>query len=844
MTDLLTPKAKRRYLDERSKSRNPKLCGEENFLTESYQFKFFSEKSDKYENTLYDEADLYKDEREEAQIHSCRRIFEQHLKIFENWNVEDLLPRGNSLCDLLFADQTYTKSWLQPNLIREGCPVVFEHCVVNVRGFSEKKLLSAYSKYKDALLTQCNNVYSAMHFPVFVQTMKIPRSAYFELLQAKADGKVSHTITVNADDTSVIDVPVGITFSDGYSFSFTIKFPWERIPTDTNGLYVPTSQSFAYTFCNMPRPLVNFLNQAPIMYTDNAEQMIKLLESFFIDFFKYKYVIKAFDLGSLAVAAGCRMDSMDIFSLATVCNGLPFPVGIETMDQRWAWSTSETQNDVIWTYLEQRIKHMSQIYLALMGSLLRQLFPDPDITLYALRMTQESFIRWFSYFVATALVDTSIDDTSGLGDAKSRAELLRLIKSGSSPHLEQLADLYSSVPVPQCGGERYLHHARSVFVEQFSVLERIHLQGFLWEQPTPRPDILDKKYELLYRREYVLDDSGTPCYYTGLQPSPQFAGTMYELDLEGATSYKVQSLKPMHGRQIIPAICEWVRLNHTTIHHFMGRLEGLSTDDLKDFWIEHIRAYDYMRACMLRVLNLRSGVRALDLVLAKRQDNTRDHLAQVALSNPGKKGNERLDLLEDTVHHDTDDRVGLVQSVYEAIPGSNNKENRRKAFQRKQRQKEYMRNNPEALSNRDYHRAKKMRVMNEVAVRVGERRIVNDPVASLPKRAVSIHSECAPSSSRSEGNAVVIPDDYDDHSQRFPAQAEANSYDESVYSEGDADTRQEDLPLRRLSDQDARYSLSRMNPTYEFDNLDRHRMPSGHASWRRRRGGYNPRNYH
>ena len=104
----------------------------------------------------------------------------------------------------------------------------------------------------------------------------------------------------------------------------------------------------------------------------------------------------------------------------------------------------------------------------------------------------------------------------------------------------------------------------------------------------------------------------------------------------------------------------------------------------------------------------------------------------------------------------------------------------------------------------------------------------------MPKRSVSSHSECAPSSSRSEGNANVIPN-------------ETSSNDESVYHEGDAvdsASRQEDLPIRRLSDQDARHSLSGMNPTYEFDDFDRHRMQSRGSSWRRRRGGYNPRNYH
>ena len=759
------PISKRKYLDERLKSRDPKdLGGEELFLTESYQRKLFSEKSEKYENVLYDESDIFKDENEESSAYSCLRIYEQHLKIKDNWNISDILPRGSPLNTSLYTDQYYTRSWNQPVMNKQLVPDKMTHMLILMGDYSKRQLSSALSRLNNALNAQSRSFFHTLNAPCFIQTVKIPRQAYFDLLSAKKDGKECHTVEVNADDKTLVEVPVGITFSDGYTTTLTIKFPWDRVPEDTHDQYVPKCQSFTFTFSDMPNEVLEFLKARPVVYMDNADHQVKLLTSFLEDFYGVSINFKAFDLGSLAVAAGCRMDSFDIFSLSVVCNGSPFPVGIEFMDQRWAWAGSE-QPLFIWYYLEARLRSMVEIYQVLMGTLIRNLFPDPDLTLYSLRMTQDSFNCWFSYFVAKALINTCIDDTDAICNAKTRADLLRSIKVGFNPLLENLADLYSNIPVPQCGGERYLHHARHVFFNQFAVLERVHLPDFMCEQPTPRPDLLANRYDLLFKREYVIDDSGEPCLQIDLQPSPQFSTSVYEFSVDIALKNEIKSPRPQNGREIIPALCEWGRLDPANIYSLLSKLSTLDTKEAGEFWVQHIRAYDYMRGCLLRLREKKTCVRILDLVLTKREDNTRAQLKRIEDSVSGILPKRRMNFLNDKVFYESEDRVGLAQSVYEAMPGKNTERNRQWALERKARMNTFKRYNPDALNNREFRKMKQLRVLRDVSVTVGQRQKDNE-------------TEPTPSSSTSSNRIV------------------------RDYTRG----------LKRLQHNDARHVLSQRNP--------------------------------
>ena len=209
--------------------------------------------------------------------------------------------------------------------------------------------------------------------------------------------------------------------------------------------------------------------------------MARIVNSFLEDFYDIKGNIKFVDIASVAVAAGCRMDSLDLCSLSCVTFGVPFPWDIEFMDQMWGYSEDD-QSDLVYRYMCNKLVILWELFQVFMGCLIRNLFADPDITLYALRMAEDSFISWFNHFVCSALMNTDPKSNSPKFQyygAKSRSEMLLAIKDGDNSLLDQLAELFINVPVVPCGGAKFLHHVRNAFFKQFSVLEFIHLSTYI-----------------------------------------------------------------------------------------------------------------------------------------------------------------------------------------------------------------------------------------------------------------------------------------------------------------------------------------------------------------------------
>ena len=700
-----------KYFDARSKKRDPKdLSADDNFLIESSIFNSYSERSEAYQSLLIEESDSNKPEGENVSTPSCLRMYKEYLK--DNVPTKDLLARGVSLENSLKTDQEFTHTWHQPNLEKRGTSPMTHHEVLLLQ-YSKNDFLLGMEKLNLACQNQQRNHLNTTISPCFIQTIKITEQAYDELLQAKQEGKASYTITIPTDHPSLIEIPVGYTVSDGHSDSLTITFPWETVDEFTKAPGLPTSQSFRFNFTNLPKEVVNFLQSQQIKITDNAATSLSIMKSFLHDFYDIKSNLQFVDIASIAVAAGCRMDSLDLFSLASVTFDCPFPRDIDHMDQMWAWARPD-QPDLIFKYMSGKLTVLWELFKVLIGCLIRNLLPDPDITLYALRMSEESFISWFIYFTCKALLQTDPSISARHCEKKSRADMLRKIKTGDNHLLEKLADLYISIPVAQCGGARYLHHVRSCFFDQFAVLERIHLPTYVGEQPRPRDNLLDRKYELMYKREFVIDDSGTPVKGYDLQPSPQFAKTIFVLNINMVSSCDVQSLDRQHFRQFYPAICEWARLNCDKLNSFFIKLKNLESDQLSKFWFENIRAYDYMRSCYYRMFGHRLGVRVLDLVMAKREDNTRSLLERCAIKNPSRVENERINMYEDLAEGDNDDRVGLSQSVYSAVPGSHTERNRAWNQLRMAKRKAMRESDPDRLSEREFKKSKVIRVLGHV----------------------------------------------------------------------------------------------------------------------------------
>jgi hypothetical protein len=822
------------YVTERGKRRNIKdLNAEELFATEAHQIKFYSEKSQKYQNILFDESDAYKPDNETAKSPSCLRMYNQHRKIWSNWAIDDLLPRGFSLWEGLYNDQQCTKTWKQPVLLKFLDPNKLHNLMVPVLRFDRSDFAQKYEAYTSSLSMQKKVHFNTPLQPFMVQTIKIPSQSY-EDLKAGVDAK-EKCITINcpADMSDYVEVPVGFTVFDGCTNAITIKFPWLRVPEDTHDLDLPSSQSFTFTFTKLPRELMDFFRSLPILYAENADYQIDIFKRFLHDLYDVDSKMKAVDLGAFAIAAGCRMDCLDLFSLSIVAAEMLFPPDLDNMDQRWAWAEDE-QPRILHNYLEIKAKTLHEIYQVMMGSLLRNMFPDPDIVLFGLRMSQFSFTSWFCQFIAEALLGSRIhpdpDNEPNHFEMKTRADMIQSIKVGHNLLLDQLTDLYINVPVPACGGERYLHHARNSFFNQFAVLEKINLKYFIGEQPRPRRDVHDKKLELMYNREYVVDDSGAPTSSFDLLASPQFADTVYTLEVDIATKHKLKKPEGQHGRPVSPALCEWSRLNVFSLHSFFAKINQLSPDDLGEFWVERIRIYDYARGILTRVLDENARVRTLDLVLANREDNVRKQLERSALkeSTNSITNNRRLDVLNDKTQSTVDERNALQQAVFSELPGNNTEENMVKDRARRKRMQEYARKNPEALSVREYRKQKKLRGLEKTKDIVDECRTVKrgkDSVSSKsrnsPDRIVTDHTSKRASTSGSKRQVVKFRSSDKDINEGFSEQPK----DGSRHSRD----RSRHVDSRRHSRDDSNQSRSSHRYSRQSSDQSRNSRRSSHS---------------
>lgn len=708
--------ARNNYFKERGKERDPRDLGsDENFLVESSKIEGHAKRSKAYIKVLEHGSNATKPEGEQVTAPSCLRMLEEHYRVKSDVIVEDLLPRGIALRDSLLADQEYTKTWHQPRL-EKSSSVPMTHYVHSVSNFNKMDFLLEKANLDKSCENQQRNHWNTTIAPCFIQTIKITQDNYDSLLKAKVEGKTSFTFTVPMDHPKLIEVPLGYTVSDGISDSLSVIFPWERISDNTNKPGMPISHTFKFTFTKLPHEILSYLQDQQMKITDKAKYLSHIVNSFLEDFYDIKGNIKFVDIASVAVAAGCRMDSLDLCSLSCVTFGVPFPWDIEFMDQMWGYSDDD-QSDLIYRYMCNKLVILWELFQVFMGCLIRNLFADPDITLYALRMAEDSFISWFNHFVCSALMNTDPKSNSPKFQyygAKSRSEMLLAIKDGDNSLLDQLAELFINVPVVPCGGAKFLHHVRNAFFKQFSVLEFIHLPTYIGEQPRPRDNLLDNKFELMFKREYVIDDSGSPVVGWDLQPSPQFAGTIYNLNIESASAKDIKFPKKQHDREIIPALSEWARLNYEKLVSVFILLKNLDCTELKEFWVERIRCYDYMRGCHSRLTGSRLGVRTLDLITAKREDHTKRFLERSAGVNPSRTESARISMFDGLANGENDDRVGLHQSVYASVPGFNNKRNREIADVRVAKRLALREKNPNWVPEREYKKSKRLRVLNEV----------------------------------------------------------------------------------------------------------------------------------
>lgn len=723
------------YEQARCTVRNPcNLGAEELFLTEHKQSDQYVKYSNNYQKYLNDSAKspLFPN----APV-SDLLIMKTHLDLLETFPIDEIIPRGVSLHNSLLIDQTFSLTWKQPDIENHFITKSMRLKEFDITNFNLDTFETTKDAFLDAISTSRSAYFDVQPIPFMMETIKIPAKEYCYLLTGKRNWN-SCRISSSLHDDDLIEVPARIIISDGNAMAISLKFGWDIESFDVEN----NTHHFVYNYGKLQSFVCSFLSDLPFLYAENIDVKLNCLRKFLSDVYDQDIRFRGLDIGALAVAAGCKMDSTDLFSLSSVTLGKPFPVGIENMDQSWALSIKNLPT-VVNSYIISKMKLITKIYATMMGSLLRTLFPDPDIVCYALRMSQRTFVSWFSEFIAVSLQHAWIHTDSH--KHISRADMIRSIIHPDCVQGEQLADLVINVPVPQCGGERYLHHARDQYFRQSQILKFIDLQDYNSDHPRPHHDILSQRYNLMYKREYVNDDFHLPleCNEDGLRSSPQFKDDLYNFEVDTLTSEYIKDPSSHTSRSRVSAIQEWARLNPTKIPVLMKKLRLLSFDDLKPFWILNVRLYDYLRGVILRVRDERYNVFKLDQVISRKTENTSIHLRSIeakrSLQSKSIHGNQillnqqrRVDLCDErSAYLDSESRVDLLNAVHNVIPGDFTARNRRILKRRKQRLQKSKLKRLNFISATQWDKNKKLSVINRIQVKPASLSSQVKPVSQL-----------------------------------------------------------------------------------------------------------------
>ena len=535
-----------------------------------------------------------------------------------------------------------------------------------------------------------NMVLNSTPRPFSVQTIRVPGPVYRELTKLKGSGK---EISFDYDPrmTDYVNVPVKLMIGCGRNGAICINFGFSEFRYLDRTI---EHRRLHFQSTTIPAEILKFFGNLPPLYSVDAKKQKSLLVGMLEDLYDIEMDFKVFDLGALAVVNGCRMDDFSLFSLSALIRNDPFPVDVDSMDQNWAkdWDGLEP---IMKTYIKEKFQLLFDTYAVLMGLLLRNIFPDPDVVLSVVENSQISFTSWFSQFIALALTEANLNKPSYQLPTRFDMILRMGLDTGL---LGILADLIIRVPVATFGGERYLHHARYYFlVKQYYVLSRVKLHRFPGEIPNLSKNLDKMTFTLMFNREFV-DDSGRQAYKVGLLPSRQYKKSLYSLDPDVD-----DVVCPLLGGNYVSAnITEWGRLNVSRIPDLFAKLREMSLDDLAKFWLPRIRIYSSLSDIYFNMKNIRIIVSDLERSLKMRKERIEFSYQCSEEKRLLQLQQQRVNLIHQvSVSQSNKQRVGVHQYVQDILPGDSSEKNRLKASKRSKRMKRSKNKDPENFVSRN-----------------------------------------------------------------------------------------------------------------------------------------------
>lgn len=510
-----------------------------------------------------------------------------------------------------------------------------------------------------------------------------------------------------------VNFPTKILIGTGDEYMASLKIGVKPSPPD----YVNRGLHFRIIFGTSCREELDFLYSLGTLVGFHANTDHQALSEFFQAFYPNDdfQPIPVLQLNTLAVASGYKLKDTSTTALCNQITGAIFDdMPLMSPSDKTILPIVEMSQDYV-VFILWNLYQTSAVYTILQGTLIRNLFPDPEIVMDMTELPPDELYTWLSQLISQTLSNSDVNQAAYLNATTRKQATLSIRQVRPHPeatiaykpatdfqvfgsivqHTEPshdvviLADMIPSWPTIVHGGARYLHPARSHFHYQYELLRHVSVVESNFMPNLQHVVDNDLKLTTLYQRGLIIQDSGEPAHEPGLLCLPDFEKTI-AIIYEDNPALCAELIKTRSGRthpnqSWTNFIVEWGRLNPTKIPNLFKDLKK-KPPQLDSLWINQLSTYDRLKMIMFRVLNIKSVVPALESVLMKREENTLEQ-ELTSLSRVIQKRKNRVARLEHIANrNDFRPRSGTHNRLYKQIPGDNTSRNRKLRARRTRRE--------------------------------------------------------------------------------------------------------------------------------------------------------------
>ena len=479
---------------------------------------------------------------------------------------EDTLKAGHKFMEVTLnsdMDVKAVKKFFKDNYLSNN-----KECLTNVVGFA----------------VQCIYVPLGAHNKVFSDDLGVQPSTV--------------TFESSREFTEARGYPIVAKFLlGGSNWTLALRFDIDCV-VKPDGMYEYTLNRSA-----LPSKMENWIYELPLLCGfQEVKRSASLLEDM-LTLVGCEASLKWVSVDAIAVAAGFHSAELSRFNLAfQILGGLLNE--IDTVGE-YTWSKPYEQlEESLKIYAIGLTRVAFNCWLVLQATLIRNIFPDPEVMCLLMNKPQHKVISWFCGFISCILAECTVDDKKYC-DAKTRRTLVSCINIEDEKRMAQLSEFIKLVPPTPTitfGSARYLHSARFFALEQAKILAGPVMADLecnsIWTKIEITPFL---KKMITYDQELCEPFPGDASskVWMAANPLTKMKFTPAGFDSNKVTNGEISKFAASQGRDSRIVVLEWIRLNPPSLIENLLRRSSEALPISDRLWFSSVSRYEDLKQSYL-----------------------------------------------------------------------------------------------------------------------------------------------------------------------------------------------------------------------------------------------------